>query len=64
LHSPVEKAHALHSKTPKSLSPIAFIPSSYLGFQVPCVIHHLKLILIVESSSSVLITLGALLLDG
>jgi hypothetical protein len=28
------------------------------------VIHHLKLVLAVESSSSTLITLGALLLDG
>jgi hypothetical protein len=32
--------------------------------RVPYVIHHLKLILVIESSSSMLITLGALLLDG
>jgi hypothetical protein len=32
--------------------------------QVSCVIHLLKLVLAVESLSSTLITLGALLLDG
>jgi hypothetical protein len=32
--------------------------------QVSYVIHHIKLILAIESSSSALITLGALVLDG
>jgi hypothetical protein len=32
--------------------------------RVPCVIHHLKLVLSVESLTYTLITLGALLLYG
>jgi hypothetical protein len=62
LKFPVERVHPLHSKSINSLSRRAFIPSSWLEFEwskdsSPCVIHHLKLVLIVECSSSMLILL-------
>jgi hypothetical protein len=50
---------ARHCPAPPRLCP----ELSEARIQVPCVIHLLKLVLAVKSSSSMLITFGALLLD-
>jgi hypothetical protein len=60
LHSPGAKIHLLHFERPQTLTPRDFTLSSWYRDWV----KPRKLVLAIESLSSTLFTLGALLLDG